>query len=173
MARPTKLTPDTQQRITQAIQLGATYELAALYGGVTYATFYNWMKAGEEAKSGALFDFFNAVKAAEGKAAVQWLAKIEAAANDGAWQAAAWKLERRYPNEYGRTVQEQQHTGKDGAPIIQIGAVDYRAAIATLSAGPMGDSAAPGEGEDPRGRPALGQVDDGGQLLLSDGGDGR
>ena len=40
---------------------------------------------------------------------------IEQAAKDGTWQAAAWKLERRYPQEYGKTVQE--HQGKDGGPI--------------------------------------------------------
>jgi hypothetical protein len=34
------------------------------------------------------------------------LERIHAAAQEGAWQAAAWILERRYPHEYGRTVQE-------------------------------------------------------------------
>jgi hypothetical protein len=43
------------------------------------------------------------------------LAKIEKAASDNNWAAAAWKLERRYPDVYGRTVQE--HTGKDGKAI--------------------------------------------------------
>lgn len=108
MARKSKYTPEVQQRITQAIELGATYELAAAYGGIHYDTFRTWMNS----KSA----FSEAVKAAEGKAAVKWLAKIEAAANDN-WQAAAWKLERRYPHEYGKTVQRQEHTGKDGGPI--------------------------------------------------------
>jgi hypothetical protein len=34
MARKTKLTPETIQRITQAISMGATYELASKYGGI-------------------------------------------------------------------------------------------------------------------------------------------
>ena len=102
MGRPTKLTPETHKRIVQAIQLGATYELAASYGGVTYETFNNWMKRGETATKGEYFQFFNDIKEAEGKGAVGWLAKIEASANDGNWQAAAWKLERRYPEHYGR-----------------------------------------------------------------------
>ncbi len=46
---------------------------------------------------------------------LQWLAKIEKAASDGAWQAAAWKLERRYPHVYGRVVNE--HVGRDNGPI--------------------------------------------------------
>lgn len=115
MGRPTKLTPETQKRIVDGIRMGATYELAAQYGGVSYDTFNNWIKAGVDAKSGSYFEFFNAVKRAEGEAAIGWLAKIEKAANDGEWQAAAWKLERRYPQNYGRHVQEIQ--GKDGSQL--------------------------------------------------------
>lgn len=115
MARKSKLTPETQQKITEAIELGATYELAANYGGVAYNTFNEWMKAGEDAPAGVKREFYEAVKEAEGRAAVKWLAKIEKAASEGNWQAAAWKLERRYPGDYGRTRTE--HTGKDGGPI--------------------------------------------------------
>lgn len=98
----------------QAIQLGATYALAAQYGGVTYETFNNWMNKGEAARSGVYFQFFNAIKEAEGKGAIGWLAKIEKAANDGSWQAAAWKLERRYPEQYGRQVKDNRHSGYVG-----------------------------------------------------------
>lgn len=94
--RKTKYTPDTVKRILDAIQMGATYELAAGYGGISHTTFYEWINTKPE--------FSDALKEAEGKAAVGWLAKIEKAANDGAWQAAAWKLERRYPNNYGKSV---------------------------------------------------------------------
>lgn len=124
MARPTKLTPEVHQRIVQALTLGATYELAAAYGGVSYNTFNEWMKAGVDAQSGRFRELYEAVKAAEGKAAVQWLAKIEAAANDGHWQAAAWKLERRYPADYGRTVVDNRHSGAIGTYVVDIGASD-------------------------------------------------
>lgn len=115
MPRPTKLTSDTQQKITQAIQMGATYEHAAQYAGITYETFNEWMKKGQSGKKG-FSEFSEAVKIAEGRAVIGWLAKIEAAANGGNWQAAAWKLERRYPEIYGK--QRVEHTGKDGGPII-------------------------------------------------------
>jgi hypothetical protein len=109
MARPTKFTSDTQNKLIQAIQMGATYELAAQFAGVSYDSFNNWMKKGSKAISGDFFEFFKSIKEAEGKAAVGWLAKIEIAANDGNWQAAAWKLERRYPASYGRTVQDKRN----------------------------------------------------------------
>jgi len=116
MGRRTKLTPDVQNRIAQAIQLGATYEQAANYGGVHYTTFGEWMRRGAAAKAGKFRSFYETIKDAEGKSVVGWLAKIEKAANDGSWQAAAWKLERRYPGDYGR--QRIEHTGKDGGAIV-------------------------------------------------------
>jgi hypothetical protein len=116
MGRPTKLTLEAQQRIVQAIKVGATYELAAQYGGVSYNTFNEWMKKGDAAKSGKYREFHEAIKAAEGDAAIKWLAMIDKAAVE-TWQAAAWKLERRYPQNYGRTVVDQnvRGGGKDGA----------------------------------------------------------
>lgn len=110
--RPTKFTEGTRKKILNGIAMGATYELAAQYGGVAYNTFNEWMKKGEAEEDGEYRDFYEAIKQAEGKAAVGWLAKIEKAASDGSWQAAAWKIERRYPKEYGRTVQEQEHSGE-------------------------------------------------------------
>jgi len=111
MGRPSKLTPKTQERIIGAIRVGATYALAAQYGGVAYNTFNEWMKKGEAANRGAYREFYDAIKSAEGDAAVKWLALIDKAAAE-TWQAAAWKLERRYPSDYGRTVQSVEHSGE-------------------------------------------------------------
>jgi transposase len=102
MARPSKYTPEVVKRVTDAIKLGATYELAAAYAGIAESTFYDWQAKKPE--------FSEAVKSAEGTAAVGWLARIEQAASAGNWTAAAWKLERRYPEMYGRTVQDQRHS---------------------------------------------------------------
>lgn len=105
--RRTKYTPETVRRIVEAVRLGATYELAMAYAGIGHTQFHVWMNTKPE--------FAEAVKNAEGAAAVGWLAKIEQAAAEGNWQAAAWKLERRYPQLYGRTV--QQHTGEQSISI--------------------------------------------------------
>ena len=115
MPRKSKLTPEVQLRITQAIAMGATYRLAAAYGGISVDAFTSWMKKGESGRDEAYAAFYDAVRQAEGVAAVGWLAKIEQAANTGVWQAAAWKLERRYPQEYGR--QSLELVGKDGAEL--------------------------------------------------------
>lgn len=102
MARPRKRTPTAQERILEALQLGATYKRAAAAAGISYDTLNDWMRDD--------LQFRQQVKEAEGVAAVAALRQIQRAAKSGAWQAAAWILERRYPQEYGRTVQE--HTGE-------------------------------------------------------------
>lgn len=132
MARRTKYTPETVKRITDALKMGATYELACNYGGISYDTFCTWRNEKDE--------FSEAIKRAEGSAVVGWLAKIEQAANDGQWQAAAWKLERRYPEMYGRRVNDNHntHSGPNNGP-IQIQTYDYATAAATLAAGSSGD----------------------------------
>jgi hypothetical protein len=38
MARPTKLTPEIQQKIGDGVSLGLTYSLAAESAGITYQT---------------------------------------------------------------------------------------------------------------------------------------
>jgi hypothetical protein len=96
MARPTKYNAEIAKKICDAIRVGATHELAAAYAGINQDTLTNWKHR--------YSDFSDAVKEAEGAAAVKWLAHIEKAAQDGNWQAAAWKLERKYPREYGRRV---------------------------------------------------------------------
>lgn len=118
----------------KAIELGATYQLAAAAGGITYDTFNEWRKADAS--------FSDAINAAEGKAAEQWLRYIERAAKDGNWQAAAWKLERRYPHMYGRTVQETRNTHEHSGPSGQPIPIQYFDASAALAA------AAGGSGED-------------------------
>ena len=114
MGRPTKISKAVTDRVIEAIKSGATYELAAQYAGISYSTFNNWMLKGEEGHKDFL-QFLQQVKEAEGKAAITWLQMIDTAAAES-WQAAAWKLERRYPQSYGKQVVE--HQGKDGGEIL-------------------------------------------------------
>lgn len=105
--RPSKYTPERVARLTQAIELGATYELACAYAGITTETLDRWRSVHPELKE--------QISEAEGRATVKWLAKIEQAASEGTWQAAAWKLERRYPRMYGKQAIEL--SGDADAPI--------------------------------------------------------
>lgn len=103
MGRKLKLTPAVQEGIVQALGVGATHEQATGYMGIGQETFYHWLRLGETGKE-PYKEFWEAVKKAEHQASVGWLAFIEQAARAGQWQAAAWKLERRYPKAWGKQL---------------------------------------------------------------------
>lgn len=115
MARQSKLTPETQQKIVDAIAKGNYLETAAALGGITYKSLNNWMNKGAANKGDEYVQFFHAVKRAEAEAEAARVERINSAGKDGNWQADAWYLERRYPDRWGKRVQEV--TGKDGGPI--------------------------------------------------------
>ncbi len=111
MPRKLKLNPKVQDDIVRALNVGATHELACQYAGIDHATFYRWLNHGETGKA-PYAAFYDAVRQAEGQAAIGWLALITQAAKAGHWQAAAWALERRYPKLYGRRTGDEVEPGQ-------------------------------------------------------------
>ncbi len=98
MARPCKLTPETQARYCESLRLGSTRDLAARAAGLGPSTVRAWFK-----RKGAVFTAFReAVEKAEAECVDHCLQKIRQASESGKWQASAWLLERRYPETYGR-----------------------------------------------------------------------
>jgi hypothetical protein len=115
----TKLTDDVQARIVQALTAGNYLDTAAAYAGVSRVTVWRWMQRGEEEADNPdsiYSNFRNAVESARAQAEVRSVALISRAADDGTWQAAAWFLERSYPNRWAR-VQRTEISGPDGAPV--------------------------------------------------------
>lgn len=96
--RKSKYTPEVVKRILDGIRVGATLTHACAAGGISFETFNEWRKDKPE--------FSEAIKKAEGECVVMRLARINKAGQEGTWQADAWTLERRYPHDYGRTVQD-------------------------------------------------------------------
>lgn len=115
MARKSKFNEAITGRIMEALRLGATYEIAAEYAGISRSTLYNWMEKGKEQKSGQYRTFLDSIKTAEARGAIANLAMIESAAKSGDWKAAAWRLERRHG--YTRDGYQSQ---KQQEPIPQI-----------------------------------------------------
>jgi transposase len=114
MGRPSKLTPETAQKITAAIAAGNYLEVAAAHGGIVYGTLNTWMRKGAAANSGQYREFYEAVKRAEADAEMLRIARISKAGSEGNWQADAWYLERRYPDRWGRRTEV---SGPGGGPI--------------------------------------------------------
>lgn len=105
--RRTKLTPERVKRLCQAIATGATFEIACKYAGIGQTTFYAWLRKAREARDAGVESEYDAVlqgvEDAESKAALRWLTVINKAASEQEdWRPAAWCLERRYPEEYGK-----------------------------------------------------------------------
>lgn len=112
--RPTKLTPETQETILNAIRAGNYIETAAALAGISKETFYKWLRRGARAKTGKHRDFVDAVEKAQAEAEALDLQIIRQASKKH-WQAAAWRLERRSPERWGR--QRLEITGADGGPL--------------------------------------------------------
>ncbi len=100
--RPTKLTPEVQERIVSAIRAGNYAQVAARYAGIGETTYYEWMKRGRAARSGKFAEFQKAIKKAEGEAEVRCVALIHKHM-EGNWQAAMTYLERKFPDRWART----------------------------------------------------------------------
>ena len=107
MARPTKLTPEVLRTLTFALGEGASVAHACDYAGIDEATYHRWMQRGAEAADGdELFgEFCEAVTRARGHGIVTDLCAISDAVRCHDWRAAAWRLQHRYPAEYGAKVQ--------------------------------------------------------------------
>lgn len=97
VGRPSKVSPEVTERFVQAVQIGATYDIACKYAGISYQTLCNW----RERKEAEFVEFFEALTRAEGVAVIKWLAVLEKH-GEATGQWAAWKLERRYPETFGR-----------------------------------------------------------------------
>jgi len=101
MAKP-KLTPEIQKEIGNNIKLGMPLKFAAEAAGICEKTFYLWMEKGENEGKGKYHDFFVYCNNCKSIGVKLHLTLITKAANEGSWQASAWILERRHPEEFGR-----------------------------------------------------------------------
>jgi transposase len=129
--RPSKLTPEIVQKVREILPVALYIETVAAYLGVDRQTFYNWIKRGEReakrlqkqkkpaprAKEALYLEFFHAVKKALAEGEFHNALLIRTAATDGeSWTAAAWLLERRFPERWGQR-QRLEHSGPRNKPI--------------------------------------------------------
>ena len=116
--RPSKLTPDVEAKVCQAIRAGNYIETAAAYAGVSKDTLYAWLKRGASVRSGPYRHFSDAVSAALATAEVSAVAAVAKGAGKD-WRAAAWMLERTRPERFGPR-QRLDIGGAEGAPPIGV-----------------------------------------------------
>lgn len=111
----TKLNDEVIDRISTAIYTGASLKSAAAIAGVDESTLTEWLKQGRN--EGGELEQRLAVEV--GKALAHFKARLEstvAAHAEGDWRAAAWRLERSFPDEYGPT-RRVEVGGPGGGPV--------------------------------------------------------
>ena len=116
MARPSKLTPEIQKKIIEAVKAGNYYEAACAYAGVSYSTLRGWIVKGEKAKSGKYLKFLEAVRQAEAEAEARIVLQWQKAMPED-WRAAQAFLERRYPERWGKKETHVVEGGDQKKPI--------------------------------------------------------
>ncbi len=86
--------------------------------GISFETFSVWME--DKRKP----EFSESIKKAEMVCKQRNIARVQNASKLH-WQAAAWFLERKYPDEFAiRQIQKLEHSGPGGGPIITKSEVD-------------------------------------------------
>ena len=99
--KKTKLSRRVQDRIIKALSRGSSRKIAYCCAGVAESTFYSWMKKGEDGDGENHVLFRRAVLKAENEH-FERMAQIVTDAADESWHAAAWMLERRNRDDFGK-----------------------------------------------------------------------
>lgn len=86
IGRPTKLTPELQEKLCNLISRGFQLERAAELAGIGKTTFFKWKEKAKTAKSGTYREFREAIKEADAQAEILHLENIRKAALGGAEQ---------------------------------------------------------------------------------------
>lgn len=112
--------PTVLDRIVELVSQGTSITGAAKEAGLRSRRVKAWVERGsddsEVARDPAMVDFAMRVREAEGQVEHRAVSIIDKAAQDGDWKAAAWLLERKFPDIY-RQRSTTEHTGEDGLPI--------------------------------------------------------
>lgn len=105
--KPTLLKPEVREVLLQAIKLGMNNTRACEYAMISYTSLKNWLAQAEIDVSLGLtreksiyVAFLLDLKKARAQMQYKHLQQIDVASFN-TWQASAWLLERRFPEEFG------------------------------------------------------------------------
>ena len=108
---PSKLSDEKTAKLVEYLEAGNYLETASALVGIRRQTVHNWSReaarildSGKPPKNEhekCLLRFLDAIEKAMATGEAKDLARVGAHA-DKQWQAAAWRLERRYPDRYGQ-----------------------------------------------------------------------
>ncbi len=99
--RPSKLTPETREKILAALRGGNYRHVAVAWAGIDYTTFARWLRESKADPDGPHGAFHQEVQEAETAAEIGMVAGLVKAGRDDPshWK---WWLERKFPDRWGR-----------------------------------------------------------------------
>jgi hypothetical protein len=149
MGRPSKLTHETHAQIVKVVRAGNYLEVAAAYAGISKQSLSVWMRRGaREARKGMetpYAEFSRAITEALAAAEIDDVLRIGQAALTQ-WQAAAWRLERKFPDRWGRWrlgAEAASGSADETAAAIRIAVAAMRATVPTIP--PLSSQPAPAQ----------------------------
>lgn len=96
-----KLTPELVRRMGDLFRLGMSQQQVAKFHKISPRTLRVWIRKGRAAKTGIYKDLVDTMGHGEAAAVKDCLTNLHRAHVDGnKWQAAAWYLERKHPEEW-------------------------------------------------------------------------
>ena len=102
--RPEKISAQLIEALCEDIAKGYSYDQAALNNGIAASTFFRWMLKGKKTEVDPIYrEFVELVEEASNFSEPEALQLIRSSAKiDRNWKAAAWFLERRFPEKYAK-----------------------------------------------------------------------
>lgn len=121
--RKPKLTPELEKEFCAYVASGLTKKGAADAVCISETALYDWINRGQadkdKGKVTIYSKFLESLKKAEAKFKLTHIKNIKGAADEGAWQASAWLLERCYRDEYGRAAMDINVGGQPGGEPVR------------------------------------------------------
>jgi hypothetical protein len=139
--RPSKLTPEAMEKLIGALRAGNFRGPAAFYAGIGERTLATWMREGKERPAGPYGALRQAVLEAERGAEIANVAHIAKAAQKGDWKAAAWWLERKANERWGRPERKPPPATDD---VSKMSDAELRARVRELMAQEEGNAPSSG-----------------------------
>lgn len=104
MARPTKLTPEVEEKFLNAVRTGNYLEVAAAYAGIAKPTLFAWMRRGRSSSRGLYHDFVEKLDKANAAAEAVAVSNLMRHGRDD-YRAITFFLERRFNDRWGQKSQ--------------------------------------------------------------------
>lgn len=141
IGRPTKLTKQMREEVVKLVKVGNYVETACAVVGISKNTYYDWLKKARESKRRNKYTIFrDEVEKAQAWSEARDVALISRHAETN-WRPAAWKLERKHPDRWGKDRKEEKikHVSSDVSHIQSVDREVVKRVLDAMASRPQQD----------------------------------